>query len=52
MQPQRSQKLFQKLWHGADYNCDQWLETLEILAEDFRLMQLAHCDIASVGIFS
>jgi beta-galactosidase len=52
MQPQRTQKLLQRLWHGADYNYEQWLDTPEILAEDFRLMQLAHCNIMSVGIFS
>jgi beta-galactosidase len=52
MEPQRTQKLFQKLWHGADYNYEQWLEMPDILADDFRLMRLAHCNIMSVGIFS
>lgn len=45
-------KLFQKLWHGADYNYEQWLDTPEILAEDFRLMRLSHCNAMSIGIFS
>ena len=40
------------LWHGADYNYEQWLDWPEILDEDFRLMRLAKCNIMSVGIFS
>ena len=38
--------------HGGDYNPDQWLETPEIIDDDFRLMELSHCDVFSVGIFS
>ncbi|MBR4125774.1 MAG: beta-galactosidase, partial [Victivallales bacterium] len=38
--------------HGGDWNPDQWLETPEIIDEDFRLMDLAHCNTFSVGIFS
>jgi beta-galactosidase len=49
---QRVQKLFEKLWHGADYNYEQWLDMPDILADDFRLMRLAHCNVMSVGIFS
>lgn len=49
---QRTEKLSQKLWHGADYNYEQWLDSPEILADDFRLMRLAHCNVMSVGIFS
>lgn len=40
------------LLHGADYNYEQWLDEPEILADDFRLMQAAHCNIMSVGVFS
>ncbi|MBN2712334.1 MAG: beta-galactosidase [Planctomycetes bacterium] len=43
---------FPVMLHGGDYNPDQWLETPEILQEDMRLMQLAHCNAMSVGIFS
>ncbi|MBQ6596421.1 MAG: beta-galactosidase, partial [Lentisphaeria bacterium] len=38
--------------HGGDYNPDQWIETPGIINDDFRLMELAHCDVFSVGIFS
>ncbi|QSO47413.1 beta-galactosidase [Alicyclobacillus mengziensis] len=38
--------------HGADYNPDQWLNSPEVLAEDIRLMKLAHCNVMSVGIFA
>ncbi len=52
MQSQQRSLLFQKLWHGADYNYEQWLDTPDILEQDFRLMREAHCNIMSVGIFS
>ena len=45
-------ELFSRLWHGADYNYEQWLHRPEILDEDFRLMQRARCSAMSVGIFS
>ncbi|MFP4549928.1 MAG: hypothetical protein ACLFNT_03910 [Spirochaetales bacterium] len=32
------------LWHGGDYNPDQWLDKPEILEEDIRLMKLARVD--------
>lgn len=48
----RLERLLGKLWHGADYNYEQWLANPHILDEDFRLMRLARCDIMSVGIFS
>lgn len=38
--------------HGGDYNPDQWLSTPEVLEEDVRLMQEAHVNCVSVGIFS
>ncbi|HEX2619804.1 MAG TPA: beta-galactosidase, partial [Phototrophicaceae bacterium] len=52
MQPKHLAKFSQKLWHGADYNYEQWLDMPDVLADDFRLMQAAHCNIMSVGIFS
>jgi len=36
--------------HGADYNPDQWPR--DIWDEDMRLMKLAGCNVAAVGIFS
>ncbi len=41
---------FPHFWHGSDYNPDQW--TPDVWLEDMRLMKLAHCNTASVGIFS
>ena len=38
--------------HGADYNPDQWFAYPEILAQDPEMMQKAHCNCMSVGIFS
>lgn len=38
--------------HGGDYNPDQWLNRPDILAEDVRLMPLAHVNTMSVGIFA
>lgn len=38
--------------HGADYNPDQWLHDPQVLAEDIRMMKLAHCNAMAVGIFS
>ncbi|WAH42057.1 beta-galactosidase [Alicyclobacillus fastidiosus] len=38
--------------HGGDYNPEQWLDSPEVLAEDIRLMKLAHCNVMSVGIFA
>lgn len=40
------------LWHGADYNPEQWLETPEIWQDDLRLMKSAHMSSATIGIFS
>ena len=40
------------LLHGGDYNPDQWLNRPEILADDIRLMQEAHTNAFSVGIFA
>lgn len=38
--------------HGGDYNPDQWLDRPDILADDIKLMQLAHTNTFSVGIFA
>ena len=38
--------------HGGDYNPDQWLDRPDILADDIKLMKLAHTNTFSVGIFS
>lgn len=37
------------IWHGADYNPDQW--GAEIWDEDVRLMRLANCNVMSLNIF-
>lgn len=43
---------FDYIIHGGDYNPDQWINTPEIWDEDMRLMNLAHVNSATVGIFS
>lgn len=43
---------FEGLLHGADYNCDQWLEEKAILDADLVYMRKAGCNVMSVGIFS
>ena len=40
------------LYHGADYNPDQWLDRPDILARDIELMQKAHVNVVSLGIFA
>lgn len=40
------------LWHGGDYNPDQWLDRPEILDQDFRLFPLAGVNTVSIGIFA
>lgn len=47
-----SDKIFDYIIHGGDYNPDQWLKTPEIIDEDMRLMNLAHINSATVSIFS
>lgn len=44
--------IFDHIIHGGDYNPDQWIDTPEIWDEDMRLMNLAHINSATVGIFS
>ena len=38
--------------YGGDYNPDQWRHQPGILDEDFRLMQLARINSATVGVFA
>jgi beta-galactosidase len=40
------------LWHGGDYNPDQWLDRPDVIDEDFRLFPLAGFKVASIGIFA
>ncbi len=47
-----NKKFFDYIIHGGDYNPDQWIKTPEIWDEDMRLMNLAHVNSATVGIFS
>ena len=41
-----------RLFHGGDYNPDQWLDRPDVLEEDVRLMKLAGVNTASVAIFA
>lgn len=41
---------FPTLWHGGDYNPDQWPE--EVRLDDVRLMKLAHTNTMSVAVFA
>lgn len=38
--------------HGGDYNPEQWLETPEIIKQDFALFKNAKINTVTVGIFS
>ena len=40
------------LYHGADYNPDQWLDHPDILEKDVELMKKAGVNIVSLGIFA
>jgi len=40
------------IFHGGDYNPDQWPGYPEILAEDFVLMKSAHINTVTVGVFA
>lgn len=40
------------LWHGADYNPEQWLDRPDILQKDIELMQKAGISVVSLGIFA
>lgn len=43
---------FERLLHGADYNCDQWLGAPGVIDRDISLMRVAGMNAMSVGIFS
>ena len=43
---------FPHFLHGGDYNPDQWLDRPDILEKDIELMQQAHVNCVSVGIFA
>ena len=40
------------MWHGCDYNPDQWIDYNDVLQRDIQLMKKAGCNVMSVGIFS
>lgn len=40
------------MWHGGDYNPDQWLKYPEVLKRDIEFMKEAGCNVMSVGIFA
>ena len=41
------------LFHGADYNPEQWFFDPKVVEEeDPRLMKAAHCNVMSIGMFS
>ncbi len=46
-----SEKL-KAVWHGADYNPDQWLDYPEVLEKDIELMKKSGCNVMSIGIFA
>ncbi len=43
---------FPAMLHGGDYDPEQWLRYPQVLEEDIRLMQEAHVNCVSIGIFS
>lgn len=40
------------MWHGCDYNPDQWIDYPKVLKKDIELMKKSHCNVMSVGIFA
>ncbi len=42
---------FDKIYHGADYNPEQWKEYPGILDEDIRMMKLSNSNVMSINIF-
>lgn len=41
-----------KLLYGGDYNPEQWLDRPDILEQDIQLMQKAHVNTVTLGMFS
>lgn len=37
--------------HGGDYNPEQWLDRLDILEEDIRMMKKAGVNCVTLGVF-
>lgn len=45
-------ELPKKMFHGGDYNPDQWLDRPDILEEDIRLMKEANVNCVTLGVFA
>lgn len=41
-----------KLFHGGDYNPEQWLDRPDILEKDLEMLQEAGCNVVTLGVFS
>ncbi len=41
-----------QLFHGGDYNPEQWLDRPDILEQDLELMQKARVNVVTLGVFS
>ena len=41
-----------KILYGGDYNPEQWLDQPDILEEDIAMMQEAHINTVTLGVFS
>jgi beta-galactosidase len=41
-----------RIWHGGDYNPDQWLHDPRVLSEDLRMMKLAGCNAMTLAVFA
>lgn len=48
----KKQMQYQNLFHGGDYNPEQWLDRPDILEKDIEYFKKAHINTVSVGIFS
>lgn len=44
--------MFSHLIYGGDYNPEQWLDRPDILEQDLTLMQKAHINTVTLGVFS
>ena len=44
--------LFNRFIYGGDYNPEQWLDYPEILKQDLKLMEKAHINTVTLGVFS
>lgn len=42
----------QTLYHGGDYNPEQWLDRPDILQRDLEMMKQAHVNMITLGVFS